>query len=383
MSNEKDKNPKDKKSGNGELKYPKLVTDDLKPDPDVPGRYTYDPVEKPGQKLFELIDHDTFLNTEITIQWAVKDYIPCESTNLIFGASQSYKSFLAIDLGLCVASGIPWHGHKVKQGTVIYVCGEGHRGIRRRMSAWHGRNETSKETPPPFLISRKSAQLLNLEFIMDIQREIEEKLKEAPVLIIIDTLARNFGDGNENATEDMNTFVNNVDDHLKTPYEAAVLTIHHTGHTETQRARGAYTLHCSLDAEYRMDRIDDSVILHCTKMKDEDEPKDLFFDTIKTDTRFADEDGVTLKSLVLQLNEDGPPIKRDISERQREALEILNSMFEKSFDGAVSYQDWRKACYPKVMSKSRFFVVKNELLTQKTIEIRGDGLVRKGLNWEG
>ena len=49
-------------------------------------------------------------------------------------------------------------------------------------------------------------------------------------MIVIDTLARNFGAGNENSTEDMNRFVASIDRYLREEFGSAILLVHHTGH---------------------------------------------------------------------------------------------------------------------------------------------------------
>jgi hypothetical protein len=61
-----------------------------------------------------------------------------ESSSLVqmFGDPGAGKSFLALDVAACVATGKAFHGLEVKQGPVIYVAGEGYNGIRRRLTGW-------------------------------------------------------------------------------------------------------------------------------------------------------------------------------------------------------------------------------------------------------
>ena len=63
-----------------------------------------------------------------------------------------------------------------------------------------------------------------------------------PKLIIVDTLARNLGNGDENSNADIGMFINNIDIHLRSRFGAAVLIVHHTGHLEKDRSRGASSL---------------------------------------------------------------------------------------------------------------------------------------------
>jgi hypothetical protein len=52
------------------------------------------------------------------------------------GRSGDGKSFVAIDMAGCVGTGEPWHGHKVKQGLVLYLVAEGACGVELRVRAW-------------------------------------------------------------------------------------------------------------------------------------------------------------------------------------------------------------------------------------------------------
>ena len=69
-----------------------------------------------------------------------------------------------------------------------------------------------------FHFSTRGAQLLNDDESLILRDEIlklQDHYSEAPRMIVIDTLARNFGAGNENSTEDMNRFVASIDRYLR------------------------------------------------------------------------------------------------------------------------------------------------------------------------
>jgi hypothetical protein len=71
-----------------------------------------------------------------------------------------------------------------------------------------------------------------------------------PSLIVIDTLQRNFGSGDENSARDMGAFIHNCDD-LRTHFGAAVLVVHHTGKDKGD-PRGSSALEASLDMMSRV-----------------------------------------------------------------------------------------------------------------------------------
>ena len=61
--------------------------------------------------------------------FVIKGLIPECSFASIYGPSGSFKSFLALDWACHIATGKDWDGHKVKQGAVLYVAGEGGFGV--------------------------------------------------------------------------------------------------------------------------------------------------------------------------------------------------------------------------------------------------------------
>ena len=69
-----------------------------------------------------------------------------------------------------------------------------------------------------------------------------------PILVVIDTLARNFGTGDENDQRDMNAFVKGCDT-LREEFDGAtVLVVHHPGKDQRRGARGSLVLAGAVDA---------------------------------------------------------------------------------------------------------------------------------------
>src|SRR5687768_16766709 len=70
------------------------------------------------------------------IAWLVRKYVEADSLALLFGDPGCGKSFAAIDLSCCIATGTPWHGNRTTSGAVFYIAGEGQNGLARRFAAW-------------------------------------------------------------------------------------------------------------------------------------------------------------------------------------------------------------------------------------------------------
>ena len=62
-------------------------------------------------------------------EWLIEGVLEAKTLCGIIGASYSGKSLVAIDMALCIASGISFHGCNVKTGSVLYIAGEGNRGF--------------------------------------------------------------------------------------------------------------------------------------------------------------------------------------------------------------------------------------------------------------
>ncbi|PHQ74963.1 MAG: hypothetical protein COB82_02995 [Marinobacter sp.] len=213
------------------------------------------------------------LITNITpVQWLVERYIEANALVLLFGEPGVGKSFVALDMACCIATGEAWQGLSVKQGPVFYIAGEGHAGIGRRLAAWCKYRGVKLEN---IMISNTAAALTERENVEAIVRMIRRLINEhgTPALIVVDTLARNFGGLDENSNKDMGLFVQQMD-RLKYELQTTVLIVHHTGQGNKDRARGASALKGAVDIEHRVEaRAGGTIALQTTKMKDAELPE--------------------------------------------------------------------------------------------------------------
>ena len=268
------------------------------------------------------------------IDWQVKHYIEADTTGILFGDPGSFKSFIALDLCLHCAAGNPWHGNDVKKGSVIYVAGEGHGGFARRLAAWEKHTGTEIDDLPVYF-SQQAASLYDEESALVVTNAIDRVVEEteAPAMIVIDTLARNFGPGDENSTADMNVFVDNVDKLLRAKYRCTVLIVHHTGHANKERARGSMALKGALDYEYRLEKQFDNIVkLTCTKMKDAVEPDETWFEgvVVPVDLDIEDEEFEGLESLAFDKIDAPVESEVPLKGKQLECYNFVKELLEAS-----------------------------------------------------
>lgn len=277
---------------------------------------------RPG---FPLVPVAKLLEAPSPLNWLIEGYLLQDTLALLFGDPAVGKSLLALDWAASVATGRPWCGRRVSQGSVIYIAGEGHAGITRRLKAWAlDRGFESELTSASMLISERGAALLDNGNLDDVIAAIDNERQNQPIrLIVIDTLHRNMGGGDENSAKDIGAFIKALDA-LRTRYGAAVLVVHHSGHANTDRARGSSALRAAVDTEYQLTSTDNERVLTGTKMKDSMEPETVGF-TLKTvQLPWRSEEGECETSVVLDPTGKIPaPRKARAPESVRTAFKSL------------------------------------------------------------
>lgn len=311
-------------------------------------------------------------------EYIIDELIETETLCLMFGDPGCGKSFLAVDIAASVASGEPFHGKAVKQGSVFLIAGEGHNGLVRRFHAWSKDRGVPLDGLPLFK-SERAAQFLDAASAKAVGQSVDELALRhgAPVLIIIDTVARNFGAGDENSTSDMSHFILSIDD-LKARFPGcAVLLIHHTGHNAKDRARGAMALKAALDCEFCVKKNGDTIQISNSKMKDAETPQDLFFSFRKVSL------GGNIKSAVL-VSKDAPEPTQTLTLMMKIAVTAYRTAIETDglWDGDVStgvhIKDWRRHFYethpagkPEAKRKA-FSRVRHELFKSGQMTVQDD-----------
>lgn len=165
-------------------------------------------------------------------------------------------------------------------------------------------------------ISTKGADLTDLESVQAIARSLEkisEKNGEEPKLIVIDTVARHFGESDENSTRDMNKFIGLLDE-LRRIWSCAILLVHHSGKDAARGARGSTALRGAVDVEYALGSTEGVMTLSCTKSKDSAIPDAITMELREvTLENVVKPDGSPVTTCVLQGAEEAPRTKGGLS----------------------------------------------------------------------
>lgn len=288
-------------------------------------------------------------------KWLIEGLLEDHTFAVCFGSPAAGKTFLTLDMALCIATGTEFHGHAVKQGSVFYIAGEGHNGFARRAAAWSKANQTPLKGVPFF----KSSRSVILTEDDEVQKMLHTVTKMAetygkPSLIVIDTLARSMGAADENSTKDMGAAIRAIDD-IADEYDCTVLAVHHTGHSSNakDRARGSSALLGAVDAEFKVERWFSEedipkIEVKFTKMKDAMMPEPMNF--AHHICELVGADGEKTSSVVLEKIDDSKPLPgNDGKQRERNFIKVLHE--NKSIDDGMDEDDLRKEYYKTLPDK--------------------------------
>ena len=179
--------------------------------------------------------------------WLIEGLLIDHELAVIYGQPKTGKTFAAIDLALCVATGRDFHGLPAgPPKEVVYVIAEGNAKLfGRRCRAWLDKRGID-DPPGTFRIVPARVAISEPETVQRLIGRIGR-----PSLVVIDTLTRTLN-GDENAPSDMAKFVSGCD-RLREATGAAVLVVHHEGKTPGRGPMGHTRLLAAVDTSIHME----------------------------------------------------------------------------------------------------------------------------------
>lgn len=173
----------------------------------------------------------------------VERIIPAQGLTFLGGQSGSAKTFLAIDIGVAVASGQPFFDLETERCGAIYAAAEGAATLSSRLAAAKAARGVSE--PLPFAVVRYVPDLadrgLRREFLNVLKQAagiIREKHGVRVGLVILDTLGAAFSMRDENSAAEMNA-VCRAAAQLGDSVGAATLVLAHFGKAQETGIRGS------------------------------------------------------------------------------------------------------------------------------------------------
>ena len=278
------------------------------------GDVTTPAVLTPSLARYKLLDRKAIMAIKPT-EWLVKGLFPATGMGGIYGPSGSGKSFLAIDLGVSIASGDPWFGRRTTATPVTYVMLEGEAGLQNRLRAWEKQNSAE--------ISAAFKGLIQA-FSIASGQDVEDLAAALPVggVVIIDTLNRASPGLDENNSKDMGQILAGMK-RLQEVTQGLVLVVHHTGKDASKGMRGHSSLYAALDGAIEVQRAGANRSWSAAKVKDGVDGESVAF-KLKLHSLGFDEDRDEITSCAIEHSSGAiTPRKEPSGEGQRAGLRVI------------------------------------------------------------
>jgi hypothetical protein len=300
-------------------------------------------------------------------EWIVKGLIGASEFSLWVAKPGTGKSVLLCDIGCHIAAGLDWHGRKVKQSLVVFFAAERKAVTERRVAAWAKRHAI---TGIPFAVVGGKLDLTNgvidakaLAFAI---KQCEEKAGVACHLVILDTVTRTFGAGDQNSSKDMQRFIQSADA-LTSATGAHVAAIHHSGWVG-DRGKGAVDLDGAVDVSFGISVVGSGLAkvfkLECTGANDGEEEGTITAFKLESVGLGKDADGnVTTAPVVVQADaakQDGSNLKGNTAKALDALATVIDEDGESPPAGSPGFPEgivvarrdvWRNRFYADALAK--------------------------------
>ena len=187
---------------------------------------------------------NSFIGEPPPVKWAVENWLIAEPTvSLLVGQGGIGKSFMALDLALCLNTGLPWFGNKIVKGmpTLYVSCEDNEDVIHRRIHGISGKYKKehggmlevgddllvwSRVGMDNILAEKKQQEgLVEGPFYKVLCKQLEA-MGDGVKLLIIDTVADVYA-GDENDRTTVSQFVKKVVGGIAVAHNCHVILLAH------------------------------------------------------------------------------------------------------------------------------------------------------------
>jgi hypothetical protein len=248
----------------------------------------------------------------------IQGWIDRGMLSIVIGKPKSGKTFFILDWCYHIAKGVPWNGRDVYQGGVVYLAAESGAMFTRRLLALEKKYGSLEGVP--LGVIRRPANLgtgkTDRDEIIAELRVWEAKHGKIE-LLVVDTLARVMGGGNENSAQDIGKVVETVDA-IREALKVHALIVHHPGKDEAKGARGSTAIPGAVDSILQIKE----GTLYALDQRDMECAPPVKFKR-RTVALGMDEDGRPATSCVVDLVKWNPEIRVSLNAKMRERLDSL------------------------------------------------------------
>lgn len=203
---------------------------------------------RPPKSSFGAQTSGTIAKKPVVYDWLVKHLIERNGIMILAGESMAGKTFLVMDMGMKIARGLDYAGHKVRQGAVIHMAVEDGKGTELRFKGCLKAQGISPDADIPYVVMDPFANGGTGFTLMDdavVDRFIAECLEwkgyyGSLEFIIIDTLSMATEGMDENSSGEASKVLGRIN-RIRERTGATVAVVHHMNAGGT-KVRGSTAL---------------------------------------------------------------------------------------------------------------------------------------------
>jgi hypothetical protein len=247
--------------------------------------------------------------------WIVDGIISDQMMSIFWGDSGCGKTWVCLDMIICVSIGADWIGKKTIQSNALIIDEEsGKRRLKKRIRRIMEGHDAGIDSPFYFrtmkrMDIRDKIQLEDLKFFIK-----EKNIK----LVLIDALMEIIPGADENATKEMNPPLMNLRELIEQT-GVSIVIIHHAGKLESSSFRGSSAIKGAVDLMIKItkEKEDNNKIkMETTKVRDVENFK------LNAEMNFSEES--------FYLSENTNPEKLQKKEMTKIKKELLSYIFKNS-----------------------------------------------------
>jgi hypothetical protein len=299
-----------------------------------------------ARSIDDMLVHRDELDDIPDVEALIDGFLFRQSVAVMYGRRNVGKTFVALDMALSVATGRVWGrypsyvpgdepnmaGFPAKKGKVLWIAGEGVRGIRPRVATWEAEYDVRADD---FTMVDSALELASEARVEQLAEIIK---RDGYDLIVVDTLARNTAGLEENSGSDMKTFFAHID-RLKNAHEGAcVLIVHHQGKSkDVTDARGHTVIEDAPESVFRLSGDEMCIFFETTKQRDAVKADQLLF-------HLEDRNDTTGSAFAQRGTGQGKVTGDQMTEEEE-----TRAVFMANFDElGCTTADWKKALMEKL-----------------------------------
>lgn len=173
--------------------------------------------------------------------WILRGFLPEDSYAILYAPPQYFKTFMALDISLSIATGWPafpavFTSEEINPGPVIYMTGEGLGGISKRVKAWENIHAYGNQISHFYLFDPTP-------HISDNNDDLVAFIQHTgitPRLIVLDTISRVMQGVSENDQAQASAVTKLADSLRGVASGCSVLALHHANKDGSMRGSTVY-----------------------------------------------------------------------------------------------------------------------------------------------